>query len=310
MLAKSTSNIVALKELKKTIKEYSLNIVPNELISALIIECALQIINPSTSNALKKYLTNNIYNQSKYSKIIDSLIDRSELLNTYQTYYKCFNTLWNIDNNFLNSYSYDILGWLYSMLRSDKKNTGSYYTNINLVHNLLDNAFKDIDNAKELKYCDPSCGSGIFVIELMKIINCTINNVYAIDIDPIAVFITRINILCIILQRYNYNINELPSNIQNIIVEHIMCNNFLKDDTTYDVFIGNPPWGYKFNKEEMDYVYAKYDTAKIDSYDIFIEHSLDDLNLNGYMMYIVPESLLNVNVHIITRNKLLNNNTI
>ena len=80
-----------------------------------------------------------------------------------------------------------------------------------------------------------------------------------------------------------------------------------------DYIIGNPPWGAEFSKDKIDKLRKKYLTTEnknIESYDIFMEKSLSCLNQNGYVFFVLPESILSVKTHETIRKIILNKTSI
>ena len=61
----------------------------------------------------------------------------------------------------------------------------------------------------------------------------------------------------------------------------------------FDVVIGNPPYGYKFDKTPKKYLRAKFKSSSQNgnSAMMFIERSIDLLKEDGYLCFIVPKSL-------------------
>ncbi len=62
----------------------------------------------------------------------------------------------------------------------------------------------------------------------------------------------------------------------------------------FDVVIGNPPYGVKFNKEEKKLLRDIYPESqfKIDSYSLFILRGMLDLKESGYLSNIIPSTLM------------------
>lgn len=62
----------------------------------------------------------------------------------------------------------------------------------------------------------------------------------------------------------------------------------------FDVVIGNPPYGVKFNKEEKKLLRDIYPETqfKIDSYSLFVLEAMVVLKDNGYLSYIIPSTLM------------------
>jgi hypothetical protein len=127
----------------------------------------------------------------------------------------------------------------------------------------------------------------------------------AYDIDEIAVTLAKINLELL---------REAPT--PPLINYQIECLNALKyyspffnerHTGNYDLVIGNPPWGYSFSQEEIDLFKGQFITAQasLESFCLFLEYGLSLLKPNGILSYVLPESLLNVQLHTPIRKFLL-----
>ena len=97
------------------------------------------------------------------------------------------------------------------------------------------------------------------------------------------------------------------------LYNHITCSNFLTDYIhigTFDFVIGNPPWGFEFSDDEKNKLKNKFNSANIESYDLFLEQSLNTLSINGHVALVLPEAILNVKAHTEIRKCILNNSLI
>ena len=85
----------------------------------------------------------------------------------------------------------DVLGALYQSLlfEGEKSRQGSYYTPENIVNDMVKEYTKS-----DSKVFDPCCGTGQFLLAYADIVKNPLN-IYGIDIDRIAVKISRLNIL-------------------------------------------------------------------------------------------------------------------
>lgn len=185
----------------------------------------------------------------------------------------------------------DTLGFAYISLRdlSHRKQTGAYYTPEKTVNTLI-YKLKNCTNVQNKILCDPCCGTGNFLIGLVGN-GVKTENLYGQDIDEISILITRINMFL----------------LDNSITKEQLYSQFVCGDTLsntfsrkFSVVLGNPPWGYDFNKEETAYLTANYITAKnkgMESYDLFIEKGVSMLEEGGYLAYVLPEAILSVNSH-------------
>ncbi len=162
---------------------------------------------------------------------------------------------------------------------NSKKNQKAIYTPLFLVDYILNNTLdKKLKNNTNCKVLDPSCGSGVFLVESLRRIidkhievNSTItsdelkeiltSNIYGIDIDKDAIQMT---ILSIQLTLFDYlDIKE----IKHFKMPQLLNKNFFNDDffnldglfnslNDFDLIVGNPPWGSK-QKSHIEYCKEK-----------------------------------------------------
>lgn len=221
--------------------------------------------------------------------------------------WELFNEIARININFDNKD--DTLGYLYLSLRDigSRKTNGAYFTQEKVVSSLLQSLWAHLPIEKEITFCDPCCGSGNFLIGL---INKGLNPefIYGFDIDPLSITITKINIYLLTkqLSLNNPNIKEL--NLKELNNNFKALNTLLTPLTTkFDVILGNPPWGANFSTDELTLLQEKYELAKVqgtESFNLFIEYSLNALKDNGLLAYVLPESLLTIKAHQDTRKML------
>lgn len=195
----------------------------------------------------------------------------------------------------------DTLGFIYISLRelNCRKQAGAYYTPKKAVNNLLFQLKKCVSLENKI-ICDPCCGTGNFLIGLAEN-GVSIKNLYGQDIDEISICIARINMF------FLDNTMTKEQLYAQFVCENTLVNSFPKK---FSIVLGNPPWGYNFSKEEIADLLTKYITAKkkgMDSYDLFIEKGLEMLEKNGYLAYLLPETVLNVNSHRKVRELIIKN---
>ena len=195
----------------------------------------------------------------------------------------------------------DTLGFVYISLRdvSLRKQMGAYYTSDKIVNELIDSLKSCLDIAN-ISIFDPCCGTGNFLIGLIGR-GAQATNIFGQDIDEISILITRVNMF--ILD------NSLT---KEQLYSQFICGNTLFDTYSrkFTVVLGNPPWGYAFNKVEIEYLANNYVTAKnksMESYDLFVEKGLSMLEDGGYLAYVLPEAILNVSSHQSAREIILKN---
>ncbi|MBS4961118.1 MAG: N-6 DNA methylase [Clostridiales bacterium] len=194
----------------------------------------------------------------------------------------------------------DSLGFIYISFKdiSQRKRSGVYYTPETIVNKLIKNLnIKDEYFSNKL-FCDPCCGTGNFLLCLAaKGICCS--NLYGQDIDPISVYLTRIN-----LALFSPKIQLMN------LYSHIRIGNSLFDtfEQKFDIILGNPPWGSNFTESEIIRLRDIFQTAcnnTLEAYDLFVEKALSMLRTNGILAFVLPEAILNVSAHHIIRKILI-----
>lgn len=300
-ISNSSKNITNIKDLIDYISFQYITLSIQE-IKYIIADCAIQLLfqryNISITthkNYLKKYLENNI-TLGIYSKLIDDLIDDSNIAIKFLTQYP------EIFKNYTYETNEDILGLLYISLSdlNNRKANGAYYTPTKIVQKVINQI--NLNNFNDKKIIDPCCGSGNFLLQLPN--NLNIAQVYGNDIDNTAICITRINMAL------KFKIQDIK-----ILYDNFTCTNFLTETNNlkFDYIIGNPPWGANFNANIKQILKNKYISAQnrnIESYDVFIEKSLSELKLNGNLLFVVPEAILSVKNHKTIRKIILLQNSI
>lgn len=196
----------------------------------------------------------------------------------------------------------DTLGFIYISLLdlSQRKQTGAYFTPARTVKKLIDQLLADSSCINNMTFCDPCCGTGNFLIGLLKQ-GARASSLYGQDIDELSVFITRINMF---LLNKEWSKEQLDT--------QFVCGNTLERtfSKSFSVVLGNPPWGYDFSKEETAFLLKHYKTGKskgMESYDLFIEKGIDLLEKNGQMAFVLPEAVLSVTSHSRAREIILRN---
>ncbi|MCR5670102.1 MAG: N-6 DNA methylase [Butyrivibrio sp.] len=189
----------------------------------------------------------------------------------------------------------DTLGLLYISLKrmQDKKNSGSYYTPFYIVNRVNSLAFSDFHKSSIISVCDPCCGTGNFLLGLPT--DIPLSNIYGLDIDKTAIAIARINLAL----KYHVSSDKDLFILKNNIVVFDFIEN--KIDKSFDLIIGNPPWGSKFSAEKASRyrsLFRSFTGNKMpESFDLFIERSLEHLNNKGRLLFLLPESFLSANIH-------------
>lgn len=186
----------------------------------------------------------------------------------------------------------DSLGFVYISLQDigQRKSSGAYYTPEKVVNELIDRLYENDANLKAKTICDPCCGTGNFLLSL-GVKGIDYSNLYGQDIDPISVFLSRINIALMAPEMSALDIRS------RIIVGNTYFETFTQK---FDVIVGNPPWGSEFSEEDALRCRRFFKTAvgkNIESYDLVVEKALSMLDHKGVLAFVLPEAILSVAAH-------------
>jgi type I restriction-modification system DNA methylase subunit/predicted type IV restriction endonuclease len=233
--------------------------------------------------------------------------------------------------------------------QAHRKEQGIYYTPTYVVDFIVKNTLGEFikDNKTDIskiKILDPACGSGSFLIKAFDFLynerkneqaeqktlttdsqgfysfktEIIKNNLFGVDLDNKAVEITKLNLLL----KASEKGRKLPEEV-DLHIRH--GNSLINDDTiavkdyfkwekdfqegSFDVVVGNPPYGVEFTASERDFFRKNYLTASrvIDSYILFIEKATKLLKKDGVMGFIIPESWLTNPSNINLREYLIKN---
>lgn len=186
----------------------------------------------------------------------------------------------------------DSLGFVYISLQDigHRKSSGAYYTPEKIVNELIESLYENDANLKSKTICDPCCGTGNFLLRL-GIKGMDYANLYGQDIDPISIYLSRINIA---LMAPEIAISDLYA---KIVIDNTYFKTFPQK---FDIILGNPPWGSDFTEEDELQCRKLFKTAigkSLESYDLFVEKALTMLNHRGILAFILPEAVLSVTAH-------------
>ena len=187
----------------------------------------------------------------------------------------------------------DVLGLLYMSLSatSKKKRKGAYYTPTAVVTEMIDKL--DQLRSDEHTIIDPCCGTGNFLIELIKK-GHPFTKIFGCDIDELSIFLARINVIIFA------KVNE---NDYGIVFENIKKRDSLRlinRAEQFDICVGNPPWGSELDADSKIFASFCYETFAekgLETFGLFIELGLKMIKDGGYLSYIVPDTFFNVKSH-------------
>ncbi|MFX0036823.1 MAG: class I SAM-dependent DNA methyltransferase, partial [Candidatus Hermodarchaeota archaeon] len=129
--------------------------------------------------------------------------------------------------------------------------SGEYYTPPFLIKQMIKESYSFGDTI-----LDPSCGSGNFLTEITKFILSqnkskeekisAINQVYGYDINPISIYISKINLL--------YILKDFSSETKlNVYIFDSLFQKYGNLNRKFDLIIGNPPWYTYRDIQSIDY---------------------------------------------------------
>ena len=159
-----------------------------------------------------------------------------------------------------------------------QKKDGAYYTPTFLADYIIAKTVKEhLKNNNSCKVLDPSCGSGIFLVETLRciiekekrnnngkisrdeLLKIVQENIYGIDVNKVAVNLTIFS-LCLTLLDYIEPKDITKFKFPKLLDENLFADNFfnLKGDfnkiENLDFIIGNPPWGSNKGERHLKYI--------------------------------------------------------
>lgn len=267
---------------------------------------------------------------SLYQPLLNDLMDEARFLERNSLPLAC------CPDNYNYTPGEDTLGLLYQSLctMGTRKASGSYYTPARLAKRLIDVHLPMLDETKTV--LDPSCGTGVFLLQLPK--NLPLQNIYGTDLNPVSVTLAQINLALSyhitaseeveVLKRNIRTANFLYSGrlfapseqpISAILETHPASEAKITKQplppvpATYDIILGNPPWGARLSsadKKNYRKSFACAASATPESFDLFIEQGLNRLSPNGILSFVLPESILTVKAHTPVRKLLLHHTAV
>lgn len=209
----------------------------------------------------------------------------------------------------------DLLGLVHLSLARLRlrKRTGAYYTPSGIVNALVDGALGHWPGgAGAPRVIDPCCGSGNILVRVYLALKLRLvargaspreadrllrerSALAGCDIDGTAVALARLN-LALLAEPDGSGAPpaEFPIRRRDALLAPS------PGGVRFDLVIGNPPWGYRFEPEDAERFKRRFRTAAsfgTESFGLFIEAGLSMLEDGGVLAYVLPESLLMVDRH-------------
>ncbi|WP_193024024.1 HsdM family class I SAM-dependent methyltransferase, partial [Zhongshania antarctica] len=194
-----------------------------------------------------------------------------------------------------------LIGSIYTVMlpSSLRSSLGAYYTPPPLVSRLLDLAEKAGFDFKKGTAIDPACGGGAFLAPVaMRMIKSmpkasaewTLKRISqrlrGIEIDPFAAWMS-----CVILEASILPLCiEAKRRLPNLVTVGNALN--VSDMGTFDLVIGNPPYGRTKLSLEMRDTYSRSLYGHANLYGLFTDLALRLAADNGVVAYLTPTSFL------------------
>ena len=154
-----------------------------------------------------------------------------------------------------------------------KKENGIYFTPPSCITNNINLLKPYMSEIKSV--LEPSCGSGEFITSLQSQF-------------PNTISITGIELNDTIYNSILHLAEGIGSNVKIIKQDYLNYSPVAK----FDLIIGNPPF-YVMKKDMVDEVYYPYFVGRPNIFILFIIKSLELLNDNGILSFILPKNFLN-----------------
>lgn len=195
-----------------------------------------------------------------------------------------------------------------------KKESGSFYTPYYLVNFIINRELSlNNENYNNVKILDPSCGSGVFLVAVLKKIveyykskKLTINGKILKDIVEKQIFGIDNNLQALKIAEFSLTIATLdcldPKDIEVNNYEFpklegvtLFCNSFFDEsipkEYEFDYIIGNPPW-YGHIGDHVEYCREnEYEISDNQIAQAFVYRALDFIKRDGQVVLILPNGI-------------------
>ena len=197
----------------------------------------------------------------------------------FEEYAHCQKTDVYVPRQILKNRHDDWIGFVYQSLMAEGHRilTGLYYTSPAIVDEML----SDVEMKSNQRLLDPCCGSGIF---LMRVGGASLEQLYGIDNDPLAVMIAKANLMV------KYNESEVYPRIYQM--DFLLHAASALAELKFDHIVTNPPWGSEKRKHHTSEIISSNEQSTL-----FFTESFKFLNDNGTLHFLMPTSVLKIKVH-------------
>lgn len=186
-----------------------------------------------------------------------------------------------------------------------KKKLGQFYTPTGIAKKMVFEVRNELKTLSEQDLVvDPACGTGVFVVEIIKqmsaflsfnkLIKFVESNMFAYDVNPFSVIATKLNVLNTLLEIAPDVVNKNKFSLGIPMLNNIKWKNTIvdKEENFFSIILGNPPY-FKLDSTALKDIDG-YDTiiyGQPNIYSLFMHWGISHLCTNGIMSFIVPQSI-------------------
>lgn len=186
-----------------------------------------------------------------------------------------------------------------------KKKLGQFYTPTGIAKKMVFEVRNELKTLSEQDLVvDPACGTGVFVVEIIKqmsaflsfnkLIKFVESNMFAYDVNPFSVIATKLNVLNTLLEIAPDVVNKNKFLLGIPMLNNIKWKNTIvdKEEKFFSIILGNPPY-FKLDSTALKDIDG-YDTiiyGQPNIYSLFMHWGISHLCTNGIMSFIVPQSI-------------------
>ena len=167
---------------------------------------------------------------------------------------------------------------LFFHLSDEDDEKGTYYTPLHLVNLIMDEVYPWEGEYKDTSFFDPSCGSGIFLVEAYRRLVCrwmaqndvsTItcdqlkfllkSSVFGVDINEEAIRVASFSLSLAMCDFLNPRSIWDKLSFPRLLGNNLISSDFFDKDKSFnnrrfDVIVGNPPWQSNITKKTKEYL--------------------------------------------------------
>ncbi|MFH1824795.1 MAG: N-6 DNA methylase [Candidatus Firestonebacteria bacterium] len=215
-----------------------------------------------------------------------------------------------LDKYHFHGCGFDVYGAIYEEFASkkEKKEFGEFYTRRHITNVISKLLLKDEKIPRDIKICDPACGTGGFLTESFKTLIENYSENKKLDSQVLKKLKTDV------FYGYDNQVDSIQRTILNMFLVGDGHTNIKEKDSlveleeeTFDYIIANPPYGlYEGDVSIDDFEFTNQRRFEL----LFLEKIIKATKYGGEMAIVVPDGALETPTNEGFRKKLLQNCTI